>query len=62
VHVVNGRLMMILYHSAQLSNGQVLPLTKGSIQLQSEGAEVFYKEIKIRSIARIPLEVLAGGR
>ena len=62
VHVVNGRLMMILYHSAQLSNGQVLPLTRGSIQLQSEGAEVFYKEIKIRPIARIPVEVLAGGR
>jgi hypothetical protein len=55
IHVINGRLMMILYQEKQLENGQVIPLTGGKIQIQSEGAEVFYKDIKIRPIARLPL-------
>jgi hypothetical protein len=54
VHVMNGKVMMVLYRSGQVENGQVSALTKGKLQLQSEGAEVFYKEIKIRSIERIP--------
>lgn len=58
IHVVNGKVMMILYHNRQLDNGQVLPLTKGKIQVQSEGAEVFYKQIRIRSIDRLPAELL----
>jgi hypothetical protein len=55
IHVINGRLMMILYNGKQVDNGQILPLTSGKIQIQSEGAEVFYKEIKIQSIKRLPL-------
>jgi hypothetical protein len=58
VHVVNGRVMMVLYHNRQLDNGQVLPLIKGKIQLQSEGAEVFYKQVRIQSIPMIPAGVL----
>jgi hypothetical protein len=54
VHVVNGKVMMVLYHSGQVEKGQVSPLTRGKIQLQSEGAEVFYKGVKIMSIERIP--------
>lgn len=56
VHVVNGKVMMILYHNRQLENGQELPLTKGKIQIQSEGAEVYYRGIKIQSIDRLPAE------
>ena len=58
VHVINGKVMMVLYHSGQVDGGEVKPLTKGRIQLQSEGAEVFYKQIKIQSIKEIPAEVL----
>jgi hypothetical protein len=58
VHVVNGVVMMVLYNNAQVNDGNVQPLTKGRIQLQSEGAEVFYKQIKIRGIEAIPAEVL----
>lgn len=58
VHVVNGKVMMILYHNAQTDkNGQVSPLTKGKIQLQSEGAEVFYKRIRLQSITMIPAPI-----
>lgn len=56
VHVVNGKVMMVLYHNRQLENGQELPLIKGKIQIQSEGAEVYYRGIKIRSIDRLPAE------
>lgn len=58
VHVINGKLMMVLYHSSQLERGQVLPLTKGKLQIQSEGAEIFYKDITIEPLASIPAELL----
>jgi len=58
VHMVNGKVLMILYHNSQVEQGQVIPLTKGKIQLQSEGAEVFYKQIRIQTIGKIPAEVL----
>jgi hypothetical protein len=55
VHVVNGKTVMTLFHSRQPGeDGKHLPLTKGKIQLQSEGAEVFYRDIEIRSIQRLP--------
>jgi hypothetical protein len=57
VHLVNGRVNMRLSNSRHLVNGEELPLTKGKIQLQSEGAEVFYRQIEIRSIAKIPDEL-----
>jgi hypothetical protein len=58
IHVVNGKVMMVLYHNRQMDNGQELPLTKGKIQIQSEGAEVYYKQIKVQPIDRLPAELL----
>lgn len=58
MHVINGKVMMVLYHSAQKENGQKLPLKKGKIQIQSEGAEIFYKEIKLQPIHQLPPELL----
>jgi hypothetical protein len=58
IHVINGKVMMVLYHSKQLNEGQELPLTKGKIQIQSEGAEVFYKQIKIQPINNLPEALL----
>ncbi len=54
VHVINGKVMMVLYHSSQMENGQAIPLVKGKIQIQSEGAEVFYKKIRLKSLDSIP--------
>jgi hypothetical protein len=54
-HVVNGVLVMILRDSEQPdSNGGWIPLTKGKIQLQSEGAEVFYRAITVEPIDELP--------
>jgi len=58
VQVVNGHVMMVLYHLSQVVDGQLQPLTRGRIQLQSEGAEVFYKDIRLQSIDRIPVKFL----
>ncbi|MGC4232152.1 MAG: DUF1080 domain-containing protein [Niabella sp.] len=54
IHVVNGKVVMILSNSFKVTGNTRLPLTKGKIQLQSEGAEIFYKDIRIRSIASLP--------
>jgi hypothetical protein len=51
VHVVNGQVVMILTGSRRKVGEKEVPLTKGKIQIQSEGAEVFYKNILIRPIA-----------
>jgi Domain of Unknown Function (DUF1080) len=57
VHIVNGVVNMILYHSSQLEGGSITPLKQGKIQLQSEGAEVFYRTISIQPIQKIPATV-----
>lgn len=51
LHVVNGRVVMILKNSRYTNEkGETVPLTKGKIQLQSEAAEIFFKDIRIRKI------------
>lgn len=59
VHIVNGRVNMMNFNSAKyFDNGSVEPLVRGKIQLQSEGAEMFVRYIKIKPIKQIPAEVL----
>jgi hypothetical protein len=54
VHVVNDKVVMVLYNSRQPENGNEVPLVRGKIQLQSEGAEVFYRNIAVAQIDQIP--------
>jgi hypothetical protein len=54
IHVVNGKVVMVLQNSNQSDNGKVTELIKGKIQLQSESAEVYYRDIKIRPIDELP--------
>ena len=58
VHVINGVVTMILTNNQQWEKGKALPMTKGKIQLQSEGAEVFYRDIKIQAITAIPNNIV----
>ncbi len=51
IHVVNGKIVMSLSDALD-KEGQ--PLTKGQIQIQSEAAEVEYKNMKLRSIEALP--------
>jgi hypothetical protein len=57
VHIMNNKVMMVLYNNRQIDHGHASPLIKGKIQLQSEGAELFYKEIRIETINAIPLHL-----
>lgn len=58
IHLVNGKVMMVLYHHQQMDNGNELPLIKGKIQLQSEGAEIYYRHIMIQAIDGLPSELV----
>lgn len=54
-HVVNGQVVM---HITQIKRSDE-PLTSGYIQLQSEGAEIYYRDIKIRNISKFPENVIS---
>ena len=59
VHVVNGKVNMVIYNSGKfLGEGNIEPNSKGKIQFQSEGGELFLRNIKIQSINKIPAELL----
>ena len=58
VHMINGVVTMILHNSRQLDGEREIPLTKGKIQIQSEGSEVYYKDIRISQISEIPADIL----
>jgi hypothetical protein len=55
VHVVNGAANMKLTGLRHRVENRELPLTRGRIQLQSEAAEVFYRNIAIRRITELPM-------
>lgn len=59
VHVVNGVVTMVLRNSSQPNDNGTgfIPLTKGKIQLQSEGAEVYYRTIRVRDIKGLPFGI-----
>ncbi len=54
IHIVNGKVVMRLFNSRIKSSNE--PLKSGKIILQSEGAEVYYKDIYIKQIQEIPAE------
>jgi len=54
IHVVNGQLVMINTNCNKIENGKKVPLTKGKIQLQSEGGEFFIRKVEIENIDGIP--------
>ena len=56
LHIVNGHVAMILENSRQIEDGKPVPMIKGKIQIQSEAAEVFYKDIRIRNIESMPAD------
>ena len=58
LHVINGKVNMMLTNTRHVVSGKMEPLTKGKIQLQSEGAEVFYRNISVRQIKQLPKELM----
>jgi hypothetical protein len=55
LHIVNGQVVMALQNSRiHIEEGDEPSLQRGYIQLQSEYAEAYYKDMQIRSIKNIP--------
>jgi hypothetical protein len=57
VHVVNGTPNLVLTNIRRNVGGEMEPMTRGRVQLQSEGAEVYYRRIRLRPIEAIPAEI-----
>jgi 3-keto-disaccharide hydrolase len=56
IHVVNGKVVMRLHGPQRIDAAALTPVTSGPIILQSEGAEIFYRDIEMRPITGIPAE------
>jgi hypothetical protein len=57
IHILNNKIVMVLFHSSILRQGKLEPLKKGKLQIQSEGAEIFFRNIEYRSIDEIPRNI-----
>ncbi len=58
VHMVNGKVNMILLRSRHIKDGIETPLTKGKIQIQSEGGEIYYADMILEKISKLPVGIL----
>jgi len=56
IHIVNGQVMMRLHNAQRVDGASPAPLTSGTISLQTEGAEVYYRAVEIQPIREIPAE------
>lgn len=54
LHLINGKLNMMLKNSRIDNDGIETPLTKGRLELQSEAAEIFYRNIRIQPLTELP--------
>ena len=59
IHIVNGKVVMRLHGPLRIDSDVPTLVTSGPIILQSEGAEVFYRDIQVRPITAIPAEFAA---
>lgn len=58
IHVINGKVNLRIKDARHLDNGQEVTLDEGKIQLQSEGSEVYYRNITLTPIDKIPDDLL----
>lgn len=51
IHIVNGHEVLRVENSRQRVDGQMVPLARGKFSIQSEGAEAFYRNIRVKPLA-----------
>ncbi|MEO8018191.1 MAG: DUF1080 domain-containing protein, partial [Pseudomonadota bacterium] len=54
VHIANGKVVMALKNARYKDGEKFVSMTGGKLQIQSEAAEVFYRDLEIRPIAAMP--------
>ncbi|MBI4659675.1 MAG: DUF1080 domain-containing protein [Verrucomicrobia bacterium] len=58
IHLLNGRVNLVATYPRFTEASRVVPLRSGKLQLQSEGAECYYRKVEVRSIDEVPTEYL----
>jgi hypothetical protein len=61
-HLVNGKLVLRVAKSQRTDGGKLVPLTSGVIELQSENAELFVRDIAIQPLSAPPAELASPGK
>jgi len=71
VHLLDGKVVLVLYNTrlyepvgrvdVMPTTAVTQPLTTGKIQLQSEGSEVFYRNIELQPISALPAGLIPGS-
>ncbi|MEM9144307.1 MAG: family 16 glycoside hydrolase, partial [Bacteroidota bacterium] len=61
VHIVNGKVNLIVLNALYKEGTELKPLDSGRLTLQSEGAEIFFKDIYYKPLHRIPKILLNYG-
>ena len=59
LHIINGHVVMVLANSRFIDSTGQKPLIEGKIQLQSEACEVYYKDVRIKKIDKMPEEYIS---
>ena len=59
IHILNGQVVLVLTNPRYKEGGREMALSHGQIQLQSEGAEIFFRKAEARPIREIPAELLS---
>lgn len=60
VHLINGQVVLAVYNTRLYERGATRPLTSGKIQIQSEGSEVFYRNLEMQPITALPAGLVAA--
>ena len=58
IHILDGHVNLVAFNPRYKEGEQWHALTQGKIQLQSEGAEVFYRKAEARPLFELPAEYL----
>jgi hypothetical protein len=51
IHIVNGHEVLRAENSRQSVDGKAVPLTRGKFSIQTEGAEVFFRNIQVKRLS-----------
>ena len=57
IHVVNGHEVLRVENSQQVVDGKTVPLARGRFQIQSEGAEAYFRNIRVKRLTGLAAEV-----
>lgn len=56
-HIVNGRLVLKVARSLRSTDAGIEPLTSGTVLIQSEGSELFLRDLSLQTLDALPEEL-----